>query len=83
MGQSHCFTKSQVSSLCCQVPNKDTKSRVKSKVKTGQSRVKANVLNLRFLFFIYIYIFFGGAFCAFIRTGQLKSGQETGDREGE
>ncbi len=24
--------------------------------------------------------FFGGAFCAFIRAGQLKSGQETGER---
>ncbi len=34
------------------------------------------------LYDILRYIFFG-AFCAFIRTGHLKSGQETGEREGE
>ncbi len=40
---------------------------------------KVSQWSLQFIFFIFIFfkIVFG-AFCAFIRAGQLKSGQETG-----
>ncbi len=38
-------------------------------------------VSVKMTFFFFKICFW--AFCAFIRTGQLKSGQETGESEGE